>query len=118
VTDIEPVAEPERSPSTPASEMAPQSDAATASTAGGGVTFDFVFNNATYTVQVYVRDSHNQCGFTITEASTTIASLIYLDENDWKISAGLPSALQVDTNLKINTLNVDISKGTVTTPLG
>ena len=56
MTDIEPVAEPERSPSTPASEMAPQSDAATASTAGGGVTFDFVFNNATYTVQVYVRD--------------------------------------------------------------
>jgi hypothetical protein len=95
----------------------PQAAAAAASTAGGGVTFDFVFNTVTYTAQVYVLDSHNQHGFTITQANTTIASLIYLDDNNWKISAGLPSGLQVDTNLKINTLNVDISKGT-TTPLG
>jgi hypothetical protein len=110
VTDIEPAAEPTGSPSTQASEMVPQA----ASTVGGGVTFDFVFNNVTYTAQVYATDSHGQYGFTITQANTTIASLIYLDDNDWKISAGLPSALQVDTNLKINTLSVDISKGTVT----
>lgn len=114
MTDIEPAAEPTGSPSTQASEMAPQAAAAAASTVGGGVTFDFVFNNVTYTVQVYATDSHGQYGFTITQANTTIASLIYLDDNDWKISAGLPSALQVDTSLKINTLSVDISKGTVT----
>jgi hypothetical protein len=116
VNDTEP-AEPTGSSSTPASEIVPQDAAAAASTVGGGVTFDFVFNAVTYTTQIYAPDSHGQYGFTITQANTTIASLIYLDDNDWKIAAGLPGALQVDTNLKINTLNVDISKGT-TTPLG
>jgi hypothetical protein len=115
VNDIEP-AEPTGSPSTSAPEIVPQAAAAAASPVGGEVTFDFVFNTVTYTVQIYTLDSHNQHGFTITQANTTIASLIYLDENNWKISAGLPGALQVDTNLKINTLNVDISKGN-TTPL-
>jgi hypothetical protein len=114
VTDIEPAAEPTENPSTSASEMVPPAAAAAASTTGGGVTFDFVFNNVTYTAQIYAPDSHSQYGFTITQGNTTIASLIYLDDNDWKISAGLPSALQVDTNLKINTLSVDISKGAVT----
>jgi hypothetical protein len=94
---------------------APAATAAT-STTGGGVTFDFVFNSVTYTVQVYAPDQNGQYGFTITQATTTIASLIYKDDNNWSIAAGLPSALQVDTNLTVNKLSVDINKGTVVTP--
>ena len=81
---------------------------------GGGVTFDILFNNVNYTIQVQAPDPNGRYGFTITQATNTIASLLYKDENNWAIAAGLPSALQVDTNLTVNKLNIDINKGTVT----
>jgi hypothetical protein len=85
-----------------------------ASAVGGGVTFDFVFNTVTYTVQVYAPDANGQYGFAITQGTTTIASLIYKDTNDWKIAVGLPRSFEVDPNLTINTLTMDIQHGTVT----
>jgi hypothetical protein len=113
----EPPAAPAEDPPSPGSAVAPQAaPAASSPTAGGGVTFDFQFNNVTYTVQVYAPDTNGQYGFQITQAATTIASLIYKDDNNWEISAGLPSALQVDTNLTVSKLNIDINKGTVTQP--
>lgn len=110
--------EPATGPSKSGSEVAAQAAAAAASsTTGGGITFDFVFNSVTYTVQVYAPDTATaEYGFTITQAGNTIASLIYKDDNNWAIAAGLPSNLQVDTNLMISKLNIDISKGTVTPP--
>ena len=81
---------------------------------GGGVTFDFVFNTMTYTVQVYAPDSNGQYGFSVTQGSTTIASLIYKDTDDWKIAVGLPAAFVVDPTLTINALTMDIQHGTVT----
>jgi hypothetical protein len=93
--------------------VVPQAATPAVAVTGGGITFDFVFNNTTYTVKVYAPDSNSQYGFTITQGTTTIASLIYKDDNDWAIAAGLPSALQVDTNLTINQLNLNISHGTV-----
>jgi hypothetical protein len=112
MSDIEPTGE----PAPAGSAVAPQAAAAAAGqTVGGGVTFDFVFNGVTYTVQVYAPDNSAvpQYGFAVTQAGNTIASLIYRDDNDWAISVGLPSALQVDTNLTVNKLNIDINKGTV-----
>ena len=93
--------------------VVPQAATPAVAVTGGGITFDFVFNNTTYTVKVYAPDSNSQYGFTITQGTTTIASLIYKDDDDWSIAAGLPSALQVDTNLTINQLNLNISHGTV-----
>jgi hypothetical protein len=88
-------------------------DAATATT-GGGVTFNFVFNNVTYTVQVYAPDAATgQYGFKITQAGNTIASLIYKDDADWEIGVGLPDAFKVDDNLTINKLEVNIAHGSV-----
>jgi hypothetical protein len=80
---------------------------------GGGTTLQFVFNGVTYNVQVYAPDSHSQYGFTITQGTDTIASLIYASSDAWAISAGLPSALQIDSNLTVNQLNVNITHGTV-----
>jgi hypothetical protein len=94
--------------------QAPSADATTST--AGGVTFDFTFNGNQYTCNVNAPDQYGQYGFTITQGTTTIASLIYKDDNDWSIQVGLPSALQVDTNLTINQLNVNIGKGSVTTP--
>jgi hypothetical protein len=89
--------------------------AAATPTVGGGVTFDFVFNSVTYSVQVFAPDPQTgQFGFTITQATTTIASLIYKDTEDWKIEVGLPGNFQVDSSLTINALTVDIQHGTVT----
>lgn len=115
MSDIEPPAGP-AADSPNAGSVAVPEPAATTPTTGGGVTFDFVFNSVTYTVQVYAPDTNGQYGFTITSATNTIASLIYKDDNNWAIAAGLPSALQVDTNLTVSKLNVDIAKGTVVTP--
>ena len=80
---------------------------------GGGLTFDFVFNNTTYTVQVFAPDANSQCGFRITKGTTTIAALTYKDEADWEIAVGMPAAFKVDDNLTINALNVDIKHGAV-----
>lgn len=87
--------------------------AGAAAAAGGGITFDFVFNNTTYTVQVYAPDANSQYGFRITKGADTIAALTYKDEADWEIAVGLPAAFKVDDNLTINTLNVDIKHGAV-----
>jgi hypothetical protein len=117
MSDIEPTSGPTANPPSPGSEVAPQAAAAAGSPAiGGGVTFDFVFNTITYTVQVYAPDAAGQYGFTITQAANTVASLIYKDDNNWAITAGLPSSLQVDTNLTVSKLSIDINKGTVTQP--
>jgi hypothetical protein len=118
MSDTEPTTGPTGNPPKPGSEVMPQATAAaTSSTTGGGITFDFVFNSVTYTVQVYAPDATTgEYGFAITQAGNTIASLIYKDDNNWAIAAGLPSNLQVDTNLMISKLNIDISKGTVTPP--
>lgn len=117
MSNTEPTTSPTGNPPGPGSEVMPPAAAATGSpTTGGGVTFDFVFNGVTYTVQVNAPDTFDQYGFIITQATTTIASLIYKDDNNWAISAGLPSALQVDTNLTVSKFNVDITKGTVTPP--
>jgi len=94
----------------------PQVAAAATPTTGGGVTFDFVFNQVTYTAQVFAPDQNGQYGFKITQAATTIASLTYKDDQNWAIVAGLPSALQVDTNLTVSKLSIDINKGTVVAP--
>jgi len=98
------------------SGVMPQGAAAAAPTVGGGVTFDFLFNQVKYTATVFAPDPNGQYGFKITQGANTIASLVYKDDNNWAIAAGLPSALQVDTNLTVSTLNVDITKGTVTPP--
>ena len=90
----------------------PAATPAAPSTAGG-ITFDFVFNSVTYTVQIYAPDSHSQYGFTVTQGTTTIASLIYASDADWAIAAGLPSALQIDSTLTVNQLNVNITHGSV-----
>jgi hypothetical protein len=100
--------------------QAPSPEATTSTTSttstAGGVTFDFTFNGNSYTCNVNAPDQYGQYGFTITQGTNTIASLIYKDDNDWSITVGLPSALQVDTNLTINQLDVNIAKGSVTKP--
>ena len=116
MSDTEPATGPAGSLPTPGSEVAAQAPPPVSPVTGGGVTFDFVFNNVTYTVQVYAPDANGQYGFKVTQAANTIASLIYKDDNNWEIAAGLPSALQVDTNLTVSKLSIDISKGTTTPP--
>jgi hypothetical protein len=116
VSDSEGTATPAADPPGSGAVEVPEAAATTTTTAAGGVTFNFDFNNVTYTVQVYAPDTNGQYGFTITQGTNTIASLIYKDDNDWAIAAGLPSALQVDTNLTVSKLNIDIRKGTVITP--
>lgn len=103
-------------------EASPQAATAT----GTGITFQFTYNSVDYNVQVYAPDSHGQYGFTVTEApttaggtTTTVASLVYAPvtatntSEGWEIQVTLPKALQVDTNLTVNSLTVDITKGTV-----
>ena len=117
MSGTEPTTGPTGNPPEPGAELVAQAATAAGSpTTGGGVTFDFVFNGVTYTVQVNAPDAAGQYGFTITQGGNTIASLIYKDDNNWAIAAGLPSSLQVDTNLTVSKLSIDISKGTVTQP--
>jgi hypothetical protein len=113
MTDTDSASSGPENPSQPAAVAVPEAASPAAAATGGGITFNFVFNNTTYTVQVYAPDANGQYGFAITQGTTTIASLIYKDDDDWSIAAGLPSALQVDTNLTINQLNLNISHGTV-----
>jgi hypothetical protein len=113
MTDTDSASSGPENPSQPAAVAVPQAASPAVAATGGGITFNFVFNNTTYTVQVYAPDQNGQYGFAITQGTTTIASLIYKDDDDWSIAAGLPSALQVDTNLTINQLNLNISHGTV-----
>ena len=42
---------------------------------GGGLTFDFVFNNTTYTVQVFAPDANSQYGFRITKPRSFVLRL-------------------------------------------
>ena len=115
MSDTEPTTDPTGNPPSSGAEVMAQTAAAVgAPTTGGGVTFDFVFNAVTYTVKVNAPDTVGQYGFTITQGGNTIASLIYKDDNNWAIAAGLPSSLQVDTNLTVSKLSIDISKGIVT----
>jgi hypothetical protein len=89
--------------------------------AGGGLSFQITFNSVVYTVTVYAPDANQQYGFTVTYSNSattppttvTVASLIYKDENDWQVIAALPKALQIDTNLTVNQLNIDLTEGTV-----
>jgi hypothetical protein len=107
-------------------QLAQQSAPAATTTTGTGITFQFTYNSVDYNVQVYAPDSHGQYGFMVTEApttaggtTTTVASLIYAPATPpsttegWEIQVTLPKALQVDSNLTVNTLTVDITKGTV-----
>jgi hypothetical protein len=97
---------------------------AATTTGGGTLGFDVTFNKVDYRITVFSPDpGTKQYGFTITHAVTnpdgtttteTVASLIYLDQDNWEIVAGLPKSLQVDTNLTVNALNVDIAKGIIT----
>ena len=116
MSDSEGTATPAADPPGSGAVEVPEAAAAATTTAAGGVTFNFDFNNVTYTVQLYAPDSNGQYGFTITQGANTIASLIYKDGNDWAIVAGLPSALQVDTNLTVSKFNININKGAVITP--
>ena len=97
-----------------AQPAAPAAAAAAAAVTGGGVTFDFVYNGVTYTVQVYAPDASSQYGFKVTQASTVISALTYKDDQNWQIQVGLPGAFKVDNNLTINALTVNIENGTVT----
>jgi hypothetical protein len=108
----------------PEGAVTPEAAAATVTTTTGGISFDFVYNNNTYTCKVYAGDAHGQFGFTITETTsgastaTTVASLIYLPPSattaeGWQIQVNLPNPLQIDTNLSLSQLGVEITKGTV-----
>ena len=87
----------------------------------GGLSFQVTFNSVVYTISVYAPDLHSQYGFTITYENTTVtppttvtvASLIYANDSNWEVIASLPKSLQVDTNLTVNSLSVDLAKGTV-----
>jgi hypothetical protein len=114
------------SPQAASAELAPQAVPAAVTATGTGITFQFTYNSVDYNVQVYAPDSHGQYGFTVTEApttaggtTTTVASLVYAPvtatntTEGWEIQVTLPKALQVDSNLTVNTLTVDITKGSV-----
>jgi hypothetical protein len=101
---------PRRTRATPAASAAA---ATAAATTGGGVTFDFVYNGVTYTVQVYAPDSNSQYGFKVTQGATVVSALTYKDDQNWQIQVGLPGTFKVDNNLTINALTVNIENGTV-----
>jgi hypothetical protein len=90
-------------------------------TTGGGLSFQVTFNSVVYTISVYAPDPHSQYGFTITYENTTatppttvtVASLIYANDLNWEVIASLPKSLQVDSNLTVNSLSLDLTKGTV-----
>jgi hypothetical protein len=116
VTDLDSASSVPEEPSQPgAVAETPQASPAATTSTGSNVTFDFAFGGNTYTTQIYAPDpTTGQYGFTITQGTTTIASLIYKDEADWAITVGLPSALKVDENLTINAMNVNITHGAIT----
>ena len=113
------------SPQGPATELAAQAVPAATTVTGTGISFDFTYNNTDYTVVVKTPDQHGQYGLTVTEAPstaggtpTTVASFIYAPATStttegFEIAVALPKSLQVDSNLTINTLSVNITKGTV-----
>jgi hypothetical protein len=119
------VSEPE-SPLNPADKVAARAVPAAATVTGTGIKFDFTYNSVDYEVQVYAPDQHGQYGFAVTEAptasggtTTTVASLIYAPVTStnttegWEIAVTLPKSLQVDSNLTVNLLSVNLTKGTV-----
>jgi hypothetical protein len=114
-------------PSAAGTELAAQAAGpATTTVTGTGISFDFTYLQKNYTAKVYAQDEHGQYGFTVTETPTTpggtatiIASLIYAPVTStnategWEIAVALPTSLQVDSNLTVNALTVNITKGTV-----
>jgi hypothetical protein len=109
-------------------ELSPRDTTTTATTTttpGGSLSFQVTFKGTPYTIAVSAPDSNGQYGFTITYQDTsttpattvTVASVIYKDENNWEIMAGLQKALQIDTNLTVNALSIDLVEGTVVKPL-
>jgi hypothetical protein len=102
-------------------EQAGAAPATATTTTGGGLSFQVTFNSVVYTISVYAPDPHSQYGFTITYENTTVtppttvtvASLIYANDSNWEVLASLPKSLQVDTNLTVNSLSLDLAKGTV-----
>ena len=110
-------------PQNPGTGLAPQAGPAATTVTGTGISFDFTYNDTDYTVAVKTPDQHGQYGITVTEAPstaggtpTTVASFIYAPATStttegFEIAVALPKALQVDSNLTINTLSVNITKG-------
>jgi hypothetical protein len=123
VSDTEPTANPGADPANVSSPPAVRPAAATTTTtSSNGLTFGFTYGADTYNVQIYAPDQNPtkpQYGFTVTQVNattsktTTVASLIYADQDNWEIMVGLPGTLQVDTNLTVNQLNIDLTKGAV-----
>jgi hypothetical protein len=87
----------------------------------GGTTFTFVSGTTTYAVQFWAPDNVGQYGVTLTQTpasgtSTMVASFVFAPNatppDSWEIKASLPSSLTIG-GLTINTLSVDLKKGTV-----
>ncbi len=88
--------------------------AAAATGTGGGVSFQFVFNNVTYNLTVNAPDATTGAyGFTVTKGTAVIASLIYKSDVNWQIAVGLPTPFVVDPNLTLNAFSVNIQHGSV-----
>jgi hypothetical protein len=122
VSDTEPTANAGADPAKVSSPPAVRPAApTTTTTSSNGLTFGFTYGADTYNVQIYAPDQSPtpQYGFTVTQVNATtskttvVASLIYANEDNWEIMVGLPGTLQVDTNLTVNQLNVDLTKGQV-----
>lgn len=87
----------------------------------GTLKFGVTFASVDYMINVYYPEpTTGQYGFVITRQVTdstgktstvTVVELAYKDDTQWKIVAGLPTSLQVDTNLTVNQLNIDLTKG-------
>jgi hypothetical protein len=87
----------------------------------GTLTFGVTFASTDYTINVYYPEpTTEQYGFTITRQVTdstgktstvVVIELAYKDDTQWKIVAGLPASLQVDSNLTVNQLSIDLVKG-------